>query len=717
MFKKNASLYSRPLTLYRASAGAGKTHTLTQEYLTLCLKNPDIFKKILSVTFTNKATDETKSRILQALASIKAGKDNKYQRELEGRLGADKDLQDLASGLLRSLLHNYHHFSVSTLDALFQRMVRVFLIELKLPSLRYALELDTDDVLSKCMEKLWQDTTKDQKLRKWLSDFCLDRMKDEKSWNIGEELHGFGRELLKESCKRHMSGHAQKTLAEYMDSVKKFKEKYVAARKESKDEVLKKTMRTVDRQLYALGLAGHVLSHVQEYREEQEVVLISDLSDLLKQVTEKNLPTYVYEKVGTTYQHYFLDECQDMSGFQWEALRPLIRENVTQGHQSWLVGDAKQSIYRWRGSRKSLFSKEMPQDFKEHCEEKKLNHNWRSTQDIVSFNNDLFAQYCHHTKEIIGYDDQGQIAKTYEDLEQTLPPVPNKGSEKGWVELEIKSVKTSETASESQDYAYTQWLPRVLKDLLERNFEPKDVMILVRTNDEVRQASTVLLQLGIPVVSEHLLALSSSAAVRLVVAVLRLEATRVKHFKKEGDVEKKEHSFCITLIEQEYQRLFPKKSIPKGFWEFWASFGELSLYEQAENYIRLLELDELPKEFTFLEEFQAVLLDFQEKQGSDVDDFLSFWEENKHKKGLSAPENTRAVQVLTVHKAKGLEADVVLLPYGDFERGDRHKMEYLWQRGKDYNFSLPFFPSHIARKSCQKRGLKPATERKRYRKN
>ncbi len=197
------------LSVYKSSAGSGKTYTLVSEYLRLLINHPSEFRNILAITFTNKATAEMKNRIVSALARICVGKFPQLEETLleevyGGLIKTEKDresfrkqLRENARQALTNILHSYSEFNVSTIDSFFQQILRNFAKELKLP-LRYEIEMDTSYALDEIVGQLMQDVGHDKDLTKWLEDFAFAQVDEDKGWDIAQSITRLGMEIFRE---------------------------------------------------------------------------------------------------------------------------------------------------------------------------------------------------------------------------------------------------------------------------------------------------------------------------------------------------------------------------------------------------------------------------------------------------------------------------------------------------------------------------------------
>ena len=418
------------INIFKASAGSGKTHTLSKTYLELLLKadSKTAYRNILAVTFTNKATEEMKERILRDLA--KEGKTNPRAREI-----------------LINLLHDYGSFSVSTIDKFFQQALRAFSRELG-SSGNYQIELDKASLTKEAMDRVLDDLTeKDKDLLGWFTKQLETALDNGESFHLESSLYEMAEEFgdvnekftydkkklteLKAKCKEiidtfHKEVYenalcidtatwgktAAKGLAQYAGAPTRYKDSVKAANATTLAKLAEtagceamyalmnpqgrrwkeyRTARMVEKVIFTLGLAEEFYSKLAIIEEEKGVISLDESTNLLRDIIDGSDAPFIYEKLGVRFNHFLLDEFQDTSVVQWENFKPLLANSVSEGYSNIIVGDVKQSIYRWRNSDWNLLDKEIEENFKGKVKVITLKENWRSTQNIVNFNNGFFT--------------------------------------------------------------------------------------------------------------------------------------------------------------------------------------------------------------------------------------------------------------------------------------------------------------------------------------
>lgn len=702
------------LKVLTASAGSGKTHRLTQEYIKLLLGVNDAYKHILAVTFTNKATDEMKSRVIETLNRLS------QQQTTEGLK---------AKRVLTTILHDYSAFSVSTIDKFFQTTMKAFARELGQYA-SYSVELDSNLVLNQAIDNMLSSMseTNDKTLLSWLIDYSIALIEDGKSWDISKELQEMGHLFLREDfkLKRRQFEESFGDKSKIVDFRKKMNEiissfekklsgigndgiermkKYSlepenfksgsrspfvrfskwadgdvvepssaffelpndvskwrkavddngasieAAYNDGLNQIVKEaaelfnepyreycTAKLLKNNLYLIGIFSDIYAALNTYLKENHLVLLGETADVLNRIIDGNDTPFIYEKIGTRYDHLMLDEFQDTSTIQWENFKPLFEESLAHGKDNLIVGDIKQSIYRWRGSDWKLLAGEAINVFDESVIEKEpLTFNWRSLENIVNFNNSFFtniADLCDSTEE-----QKQSIRVIYGDCEQTLAP-KNVGK--------LGHVKVSFV----EHQAALEQIPQVIEKLTSVGYAKKDIAILVRWNLEGAEVADYLMSNAIEVITDDSLSISSSPVVKKVISVLRL-------------LENPE-SATNKLLNNNI--LLNKESL-----------DTTSLYDICESIIREDASPVVESEVPFVQAFMDMVIEYSSNYGLNVSGFLKWWDDKEDKPSISAPEGQDAVRIMTIHKAKGLGCDAVILPFFEepFKPSNNH-IPYIW---------------------------------------
>lgn len=717
------------MEICKASAGSGKTHKLTGEYLKMLFSGgTDRYKYILAVTFTNKATGEMKQRVLEELHVLASGGPSAFMDSLvrlenlarEDRSEAEKAVRKHASALLSAILNDYSLFNISTIDRFFQQVLRSFAMETGHFS-SYSVELDDESVLSVVVDDLLNTVDENEQLLQWLIDVSMESVENGKDWNSVPKLIGLGMELFKEpykmalmhsgsqgltkegiaACGEKMrgivsefqernrslaaraelimqdsglkpddfkysfmkyfgslaKGHAEapsRTFVQMADSgpdgwyakktdrqkadaiVKAWHDglaDLVAEAARPERFVLYNTAREILRNLTVAGILSDMDAGVKSYCRQNNLVLLSETPKFLSEIIDGSDTPFIYEKVGGRIDNYLLDEFQDTSRMQWDNFEPLVRDSVDSGNSSLIVGDVKQSIYRWRGSDWNLLDSVIAGRFdKSRVRTGTLEYNWRSSREVVEFNNAFFSNVGTLTGEPL-------ITRMYSDAFQQIPQGHDRPA--GHVKVVFREGGTEVLT----DDAAMKEISAHVERLLSAGYQPGDIAFLVRTKAEGAMISDFLISAGYNIMTEDSLKISSSVEVRRVVEELRTAAGEEK-----------------------------------------------SLYNICEQLLR--NGSGLEQNTAFANAFLDCVLEYVADEGSDIGGFLQWWDTVGVERAISAPEGRNAIRVITIHKSKGLEFKAVIVPflYNPFlPQGNLSK--YLWASCSKPPFDmLPVYP-------------------------
>ncbi len=758
LFEDPGASSFKNFTIYRSSAGSGKTFTLVKEYLKIVLRDPQEYKHILAITFTNKATEEMKTRIIQYLMEMADGKDPDMKQVIQEEVKhypQKLDIQDRAQKALNNILHNYSKFSVSTIDHFFSQLVRALARELKL-SLNYEIDVDDDLAMKESLHLLYESLGHNDELRSWIRDFVFGRIEGDKGWQLDYTLIEFGKELFKEkfhqgfskiekdevniTALRELERQLQTTEEEYVKQMKDlarrankliddhglskedFKGKsngvantfdkiinnklnltdtfklvatgasdwYTATspKKNQIDQLVAAglgqlareiylfdkshyqryvTAKVLQKHIYSYGLLEAISDRLRIYRQSNNLMLLSQNSFLLREVISDREAPFLYEKLGNYYRHVLIDEFQDTSTYQWENLKPLVTYALDRGNHVLLVGDVKQSIYRWRGGDLNLLLNKSKDDlylYHGQLEEKSLQENRRSSQAVVSFNNKFFRQASQAlllTKNLP--ENPVMLPEVYKEVEQGLH---SKSS--GGVEIRFFDKGGGDWRQQSLEY-----LTGVISNHIAKKGLYSDFLILCDRNLEVAEVSQHLSMLGIPVDSEQALNLAGNWVVRLLISCMYLQ------LDSRDQLARAEMAYLYQWGNQkgavDFDTLFRESGevnsgllenyLPQEIVTRWDDLAQHNIYEWVSRVIPLLvESDQADP---FISRFLEICLLQNNRGRTTIRDFLNWWEENKEDQMVIFPSHQEAVRVMTIHKAKGLEAPIVLIPWADFE--------------------------------------------------
>ena len=716
------------IELFSASAGAGKTHRLTGEYIKRLFIGEAQYRHILAVTFTNKATEEMKSRILNELYIIASGRESRFMQELLPLVGGSQQkLRARARVILSQILHDYSLFNVSTIDRFFQSVMRAFARELgKMVS--YGVELDEKSIRLAAIDRIYADLGKQEnaKLLGWMTEFAKEVVAEGEGWNIKDKIADLSSEVSNEGYKllqrnagaaygnlngnevqdlkvrvkkiralfikrlkeignnglAHMSalGHSP---SEYKggfrspfcrfekmakgemqdgDSAKfkaiyNNKSEWVSKEKnpddfysndlnnDIKDFIdlcdtlpLFRTAEAILQRINQFGILNNIQREIQTICREQNVMLLADTTELLNRIIDGNDTPFIYEKIGTQLNYIMLDEFQDTSRMQWQNFEPLIAEIESRtshknGFGNVVVGDIKQSIYRWRNSDWQILHNFATGPIGKYSKSISLDTNWRSLQNIITFNNSFFESAAKELDNKFASNSSGNltpIAEIYKTIAQQYPKEKSSIPAEGYVEVRIydKVPKgTKETKGTDAKMRPYQATVEAIKDALCRGYSYSHITILVRKNTEGAAIAKHLLENNIPVVSSDSMLLVSSKVIRSLVERLAAIATSAP---APADTDKE--------------------------------LRNMPLLQLVQHIIHNELPDAAKADMAYLNAFMDVVLKFTSEEGSNLSLFLKWWSENGTSYSISAPKSN-AVTICTIHKSKGLEAEIIIIPF------------------------------------------------------
>jgi ATP-dependent helicase/nuclease subunit A len=476
--------------------------------------------------------------------------------------------------------------------------------------------------------------------------------------------------------------------------------------------------------IYTLGILTDLSGHLQDYCKENNIFLLSEASYFLNQVIDNNDAPFVYEKTGNHFHHFMIDEFQDTSLLQWKNFKPLISNSLSQNYDNLIVGDVKQSIYRWRNSNWEILANAVADEFySQSLNFETLKYNHRSCRDIVLFNNTVFREAScliqdHFDKQSqdagINLPDylNGSVIRNFADAVQVTGQTDHK---EGTIKLVFLAKESYETAIKEQ-------LLSLINELFEKGYSAGDIAILTRKNEEAKTITDFFISLKnaagpfqhpFNVISDETLYLSNSSAIRFLISFIRYfyypEDQINKYFlvsefiryllpEEEGTIHKP------LLDTPDFSAISVDSIFPGNFQLLLTNAGSLSLFELTENLISLFRLNEAEGEAVYLQAFQDLILDFTHRRSSSASDFLEYWDERGYKKPVILPGNPNAIRVLTIHKAKGLEFPVVILPYCSWKLADQSNRPLLWCKPQHSPFNkLSAVPVEFVSKLSQTR--------------
>lgn len=620
------------MRILKASAGSGKTYALSKTYIKLLLdsEDPYAYRHILAVTFTNKATAEMKSRILRDLKELSS-------------------TDDKARRILSDILHDYSAFAVSTIDKFFQQTLKAFSREIGQFS-SYQVELDRDSLIRESMDRILDGLTEDQdELIDWLRQSVMAKVEQGQRFNIDESLYEIGSRLKSEEHRELQEKYgiddAEAFSKERLSSVRArcrevirdFEEKARAAGLEfAPGEKIRKpgvraikanpeldplfgkpyecycTAYILDGKIFSLGLAGEFYKCFDELLKEKNVMPLDDSNTILRDIIDGSDAPFIYEKVGVRYDHFLLDEFQDTSRIQWSNFLPLLKESESNAPadrgdkvSNLIVGDVKQSIYRWRDSDWRLLGMEVEKEFPNAYSEV-MKDNWRSCAEVVDFNNRFFS----FAAKAIGTTIYGDVTQNTQCKDRQRGHVRVSFAE-NQMDSVVESVWNARNAG-------ARW---------------SDIAVLVRGRHDGADIAEKLIAEGWPVISDDSLALKSSLTVRRLVSLLN-------HIDNPGNTV---GSYLAGELGTETPAMHH------------------SLLDLCENLLRSIKVGD--GETLFVQAFMDELRGWVDINGNNLRSFLKYW--NDADPYIGSPENADSIRILTIHKSKGLEFPHVIFPFAD----------------------------------------------------
>lgn len=710
------------LKILKASAGAGKTYQLALEYIRLLVREQDplAYRHVLAVTFTNKATEEMKSRILKELDTLarEPEKSNYLEELLKECGGSVTTLQERARTQLSGILNDYSAFAVSTIDKFFQQTLRAFSREVGQFS-SYQVQLDREALVQESVDLVLDGLQEsDSTLLGWLTESARGDLSRTGKFSVDVNLlnmanslkdlpdtqpsptHGQLRELGKQ-CKeiidtfeKDVASAAQRIIdvfdqaginpaetshgwlrnigkylspegievpsptffANCQDSSKWFakaKGSYLSAVQGRLEQPLQdfaalfdrrlreyNTAGIIIRQIYGLGVADILRKAFSQVQKDNNVLSIDDSNTILRGIIDGTDTPFIYEKLGVRFDNFLLDEFQDTSDIQWDNFLPLIKGSESTGGHSLVVGDVKQSIYRWRGSDWDLLGNRIQKQFP-RAETRPLDGNYRTCRNIVLFNNRFFKYAAEVLDAALGLDREApdSISTIYKGVKQ--------------------EVCTRETAPGHVQAVFTDdQMAEVIgsvNGLHAKGVAYRQIAILVRNNAEGSEIAASLVGEGIPVVSDDSLFVKASVTVRRLVSQMSLVATPSNPDKPSA----------AGFLGEEMGI-----DIPRSYHSL------LDLAEGLLRSIRDAAPDTFQAEIPYIQAFMDYLKDWITTGGNNLASFLKNWNDADPK--ISSPSSGDSVRVMTIHKSKGLEFPFVIFPFA--EKVTLYKASSYWTR-------------------------------------
>ncbi len=817
---------TKPLTVYKASAGSGKTFTLAVEYISLLVKKPDAYREILAVTFTNKATAEMKMRIISQLYGIANNCEGSqgYLDAVKKKTGWNNDnvIRERCATALRLLMHHYHDFHVQTIDAFFQRVLRNLAHELDLAnSLR--VSLNDKDVEDEAVDEMIQSLGPASKELKWITDYINTNIDDNKSWNVIGQIKEFGNNIFQDFYKKHRT-----TLDEKLND-KKFFGAFTARLRRQRDDAKKRISDSAQRILdkldengmndpdvFSYGTRGSILMTIRrvadgifdgqptgsriasaiddakkwakkgspqadslialadsclcnwlsemedtrhrEWKNYESAVLtlrhlsqlrllraigstvdalnhdagrfpLSETQMLLNEFIKDQDAPFIFEKIGTRLQHIMIDEFQDTSTVQWDNFKVLLKNCISeQDSHSLIVGDVKQSIYRWRNGDWRLINRFVGDGDRRDIKDRNngfadylvnvttLDRNYRSKGRIVNFNNKFFVEAASQEGDRLRADglkdeDVDQLLSAYSDVVQDFNEDDVSGSVRITLLPSTNSKKKNNDGDDDRTEEAVSYREKVIgtvldtvADMIGRGIATKKIAILVRANKEIPDIADAFAKddrlKDVRLVSDEAFRLDSSIAVNMIITAMRL-MLRDDDSVARAELAKNYHEYILkdglTATKLIMSREQIDSQLPKEFVENIDELAAKPVTDLVDKIIELFGLDTLTDQSAYLCSFQDVLANFMQDGPSDIAAFLRQWDDTIHQNTIQSDE-VNGIRLISIHKSKGLEFANVIIPFCDWQL---EKTNTIWcetgSKGAPYD-ELPVIPVDFSQK-------------------
>lgn len=793
----------KQLTVYKASAGSGKTFTLAVEYIKLVIADPMAYRTILAVTFTNKATEEMKIRILSQLYGIwkQLPDSSSYMGKVKESLELTEQQISTRAGLaLHHLLHHYHDFRIVTIDTFFQSVLRNLARELDLTA-NLRIGLNDYQVKDEAVNELIENLDSKSVILSWILSYIKENIDDEKGWNVIGKIKKFGENIFKDDYKLfstslHQTLKQKGFYADFTNRMARIKQQAqqglsdlaqqfftildeqqldITAFSNGKSGVcsyflklqagiyeanalltsrvkkglddptawvkkkeaiegnplydlvttrlmellriseehrssLARQFKSADltlKHMNQLRLLDGIEQQVRNMNDEANRFLLSDTQFLLQSLIQGEDSPFIFEKIGTQLNHIMIDEFQDTSIIQWSNFKVLLNETMSRATVSepllaktlggngnslinnMLVGDVKQSIYRWRSGDWRLLNG-IEQQFSSKAETldiRTLSTNYRSERHIIEFNNVFFkiaAQIEYEQQKLTFPQEAEQLKQAYLDVEQAVPQSrPIAGA------VEITLLPSTDYQERMLQCTYES-----IAQLKAQGVPEDKIAILVRKNTTIQNIADYFMtnHPDIHLVSDEAFRLDFSVAVNMLIAAIRVILQPSDELSK---------AFLVRTYQQmvlQNQRSISElllrgialdELLPHTFVHEMSRLQSMSLFELVDELYSIFQLKVLQGQSAYICAFYDQLAQYAQEQIPDAATFLEEWDNNIHSKAIQGG-GVSGIRLITIHKSKGLEFEHVIMPFCDWtlEQGN-----VIWcvPREAPYN-ELPLIP-------------------------
>ena len=784
------------LTVYKASAGSGKTFRLAVQYITMLIKKPESYRNILAVTFTNKATAEMKQRILSQLYGIGHNLPDStiYYNEVKKAITENEQtIRHSALLALDMILQDYSRFRVETIDSFFQTVLRSLARELHIGA-NLTLELDTELVIDEAVDSFLANVGQKSHDKDNIMEFVENNIENDKNWSIDETLKKFSKELFREIFME--KGDELRQILSNPDAVADYKHNLTAARdsvlsalvekvKAIGDEIetalsnaglgidslssnpgkvvvkiinttildsdlgstlincvsnpdsffrkkdieknpwypvfareqlsphfaqveklhakytrLKNTYEVALQYIHELSLLLNIRSEIDRKSREQSRFILADTPQLLSKLSDSDT-SFVYEKTGSFIEHLMLDEFQDTSRLQWGNLRLLLWECLANNKDCLVVGDVKQSIYRWRNSDWNILNSKMEEEFAVyHPEVIPMESNFRSHQNIVDFNNKLFPKAV----EMLAQNYNSETGTDYPALSQAYSTVAQKSRQadgQGYVYVQVDDKADKNT--DATDTVFQQ-IAEQLDRLTQAGVNQTDIAILCRKGRQITDIAEWFAanRPEYRMISSEAFQLGSSASVRILINALKWLTDSTDRIALAQLVRERECN--IIQSGKPFDRLMAQgleNCLPTDLLDQLESLRHLPIYELTEKLYYILELDRISGQDQYVMTFFDTLTQWLSRNPGEPSAFLAEWDDKLFSTSIPATDAS-GIRLLTIHKSKGLEFHTVIVPYCnwniiDYQSGLRDQRIWVDPKTEPFN-KLPLLPVGFSKK-------------------
>lgn len=746
-----------------ASAGSGKTYTLVQRILIICLqsKRNDVIRHILALTFTNKAANEMKYRLIEWLKAF-TEENYKENRDLKGiqqkikEIGIQVSIEELherAIGVLNYVLHNYSTLNISTIDKFNLRLLRSFSYELGLPY-QFSIEITPEPYIIKAVDILINKIGEDKKISEIFMDLVNYSFDNDEKIDISKTLYDGAKKYINDAHYQHLKENINFDWDSYIQIRDAIRDAIDENKKEAKriaeeslklihdrnleesdfsggrvngimlffskfikngvpnlyDESQKEEKRlenfqkgasangkkrgvetaiyeiidtlvdsyqkiiylyveqikyqAILKELLPFKFNKEIQDNITSIEEEEDLVLLSKSNIIINENLKSEPSDFIYEKIGTKFQHFFVDEFQDTSKMQWSNMLPMRDNAISDGQNSFtIVGDPKQSIYRFRGGDSGIMMAIINKEEGNTIipvQVENLEYNWRSARNIVEFNNELY--------HFIGNNDLvGNERKLFaEDGQQKFVQKIS-----GRVKINITECTKKEDFFENS----SEQMYRDIQKCLDLGYSLSDIMIICRKNHEIREYSKHLGEKEIiykgkkqfiKLISDRGITLGYSLTLKALIEFIKWQITpkdktyivkTLYYLNLLGRVNIEDFTKEITEILSENDI---ENTLKIRFGIDISINKKLNLYNYIEYYVKIFSVKN--KETDFILNFLENIYDFSQNKGLSLKDFVKYWDEEAHGKSIQVSENIEAIKLMTIHSAKGLESPIVFVP-------------------------------------------------------